>query len=276
MNFKKTKTKGKTIKGKTIKGKTIKGKTKTKGKLKRGVQKIKKSISSGGMFRSNVKPGSDQKLSEQVDEIVTDLTYEEITNDIINNFYLCTQTRHDKPIEILRPFGKLDEVLKIYGKDKSGNPIADQENYSDALKEIVKYKEESDKITDVKILGTSQFGLYFRFVEKRLIDNFGESDNTNSIQDVKHPIRSFVFDIQKLLTYITQFQTSIPLCWYSPSNRYGYQTYGPVFKKNIENFIGFFGKFLRQNLNNHEFVCRMPIPLKKESGFIKKINRGIL
>jgi hypothetical protein len=33
---------------------------------------------------------------------------------------------------------------------------------------------------------------------------------------------------------------------------------------------------LEKKLNKHEFVCRIPIPLTSDTGFIGKINSGIL
>jgi hypothetical protein len=187
--------------------------------------------------------------------------------DIIQNYYLCTQSRYDKPIDdMLRPFGSLEEVSEIY------------KFYKDELSKIEEFKKESDKISDVKIVGTSQFGLYFRFVEKKLLDTYTMHD-TNSIDFSE--TRSFIFDIDKLLEYINKDQVNglIPLCWFAGFNAYGYQRYWNTVLFNHKNMILFLngvGKLLLKNINDHEFVCRIPIPLKKEAGFIGKINSTIL
>lgn len=188
--------------------------------------------------------------------------------DIKNNYYLCTRSRYDKAIvDMLRPFGSLDEVSEIYSDKK------------EELEKIKAYKIESDKISDLKVdEKTSQFGLYFRFVEKKLIDEIYTNYQQNSDEFKK--IRSFVFDIDKLLQYINIEQNTIPLCWFSVFNAFGYQNsrYTVLFNKDIDLFLNGVGNLLLENeyIDTHEFVCRIPIPLTEDSGFKGKINSNIL
>jgi hypothetical protein len=162
------------------------------------------------------------------------------------------------------PFGSLDEVIKLYRSKE----------YENSLQEIKDFKADSDKIKDAKIVGTSQFGVYFRFVEKTQIDNSYPIHARNNVEF--NDKRSFIFDIEKLLNYISSKQTNIPLCWFADFNAYGYQSYGPVFEKNIIVFLNLTGRLLQGKLHDHEFVCRIPIPLIPESGFIGKINYDTL
>ena len=186
--------------------------------------------------------------------------------EIKDKYYLCTQSRYDKPIDnMLRPFGSLEEVSEIYSQ------------YPEELEKIKQFKKESDEIKDVQIVGSSQFGLYFRFVEKELIDNIYTKYNKNS--DNFSKIRSFIFDIEKLLKYINKNQKNIPLCWFAGFNAYGYQKYWNTVlfnQTNMNSFLKLVGELLLEHIDDHEFVSRIPIPLSKESGFIGKINSSIL
>lgn len=234
---------------KSIKSNSVSKKTKKNlNKLSRNKFKIFKKRTKKNRKKNIVKGGEDLSAEE-----------------IINNYYLCTQSRYDKPIDdMLRPFGSLDEVKEIYS-DKTED-----------LKKIIKFKEESDKISDVKIVGDSQFGLYFRFVEKKLIDGKYTMNEKNSVDF--SDTRSFIFNIDELLQYINNKQNYIPLCWFAKSNAYGYEKYSDVLfnHRNQRLFLNRVGRFLLKNIDDHEFVCRIPIPLSKESGFRGKINSGIL
>ena len=139
------------------------------------------------------------------------------------------------------------------------------------MNELKKFKKKSDQISNVKIVGTSQFGLYFRFVKKTDLPKDIEFYHSN---DTKFEInRSFVFDIKSFLNYIQTQQKNIPLCFYSPGNYYGREYYDSIlFKNDIEFFLNSVYVDLQKNLYIHEFVCRIPIPLVQLAGFIGKIN----
>jgi hypothetical protein len=179
--------------------------------------------------------------------------------DILDNFYLCTQTRYDKPIiDELLPMGSFEELNGKYS------------SHHIALKKI---KNKAKTINNAKILGSSQYGLYFRFVRKNhLDDDYGfYKNNTNYFNYENNINRTFVFDIEKLLEYIKKFQTTIPLCWFAGHNAYGYENYWDtfLFKNFIEAFLSNIGSILEERLYDHEFVCRIPIPINNdEAGFL--------
>lgn len=71
-------------------------------------------------------------------------------NEIIDKFYLCTQSRHNKPItDFLRPFGSFDELDELYPED------------SHHIKKL------EEKKSNPIIVGSSQYGLFFRLVKKK-------------------------------------------------------------------------------------------------------------
>lgn len=181
------------------------------------------------------------------------------SSEILDNFYLCSQVRHDKPIiDNLVPFGSFAELDNKY------------KNETNALKYI---KNKKINIKNAKIVGQSMYGVYFRFVRKRHlgIKNNFYSNNVKYLSNKKYINRSFIFDIMKLLTYIKKFQTTIPLCWFAGYDAYGYES-GPdtfLFNNDIDHFLSNVGSILEEKLYNHEFVCRIPIPLIDDSyGFL--------
>jgi hypothetical protein len=184
-----------------------------------------------------------------------------LANNILENYYLCTQIRYDKPIvDELLPMGSFDELEKKYGS-----------NHED-LKEIKKVKKE---IKNAIIVGSSQYGLYFRLVKKNIIDNhtFFQKNSNNFNQT-----RTFVFNFDTFLDYVLNKTNDIPLFWYSNFNAYGYTKYGAVMLGNDKKgFLEEIGKDLEDKLYDHELVCRIPIPINNSSaGFLGKINFGIL
>lgn len=72
----------------------------------------------------------------------------------------------------------------------------------------------------------------------------------------------------------------IPLFWYANFNAYGYTQYGSIqLEKSItiDRFLDDIGNDLEEKLYEHEFVCRIPIPINNnDAGFLGKINKGIL
>ena len=190
--------------------------------------------------------------------------------DIKDKYYLCTQTRYDKPItDFLRPFGSFKDLEKLYSEN-----------------EINWIKELYFDIKDVKGIGTSQYGLYFRLVKKSLIDDIYTINKPDN-ESIKNNTRSFVFDIEQLLKYLIQIgkektysvSSNIPLFFFSDCNAYGYQSYArALFDKNsdINRFLNEIGNYLYENLYDHELVSRLPIPLSDDSGFLGVITDGIL
>ena len=181
-------------------------------------------------------------------------------DEIIENFYLCTESRHKEPItDFLRPFGSFDELDKLY---------PDNSTLIKGLKE---------EISDVIIVGNSQYGLYFRLVKKKLVDDF-TIKNSDNVEFKRN--RSFIFKIPDFLNYIqNQNIPNVPLFYYSDSNTYGYESYSDAlfsYKSDIPSFLQNIGNTLSSSLYKHELVSRLPIPLNHESGFIGVINDGIL
>ena len=89
--------------------------------------------------------------------------------------------------------------------------------------------------------------------------------------------------IMKEYKNYSSFEPIIPLAWYAPGNYYGYQQYSTALlkphitnEKAIEQFIREVNLNLHENIYNHEFVTRIPIPLTNEAGIIGRINFGIL
>lgn len=181
--------------------------------------------------------------------------------NILENYYLCTQSRYDKPIiDELLPMGSFSEVEQNYGSN--------HEN----LKKIKNVKRE---IKNAKIVGSSQYGLYFRLVKKNIIDNhtfFQKNSNTFN------QTRTFVFNFDTFLDYVLDKTNDIPLFWYANFNAYGYTKYGAVMlDDDKESFLEEIGEDLEDKLYEHELVCRIPIPINNFSaGFLGKINFGIL
>jgi len=181
-------------------------------------------------------------------------------DEIIDNFYLCTQSRHKTPItDFLRPFGSFEELDNLYPDDSK----------------LIKDLEE--KIPDAIVVGTSQYGVYFRLVKKKLVDDWTikKSDDVEFTRG-----RSFIFNICDFLNYIKkQHIPNVPLFYYSHSNTYGYERYSAAFftnQSNIDSFLQNIGNTLSSSLYEHELVSRLPIPLNPESGFIGVIDSGIL
>lgn len=182
---------------------------------------------------------------------------------IFENYYLATQSRYRAPIEILRSFGSFEELEELYSAQHW---------------EIERIKSMYVDVEDKQIVGTSQYGIYFRLVKKSDIHNHTiyKSDSENFTQG-----RSFIFDFKIFLNYISNEYNGIPLFWYSNYNAYGYTKYKMREKNTIlmtNNSEMFVSKIndLEKKLRIHELVCRIPIPLTPETGFIGKINRGIL
>lgn len=195
-------------------------------------------------------------------------------NEIKNNYYLCTTSRYKNPIhDFLRPFGNLDELISINEQLKT----PESEFF---LNHITSIKKESDKIQDAHIIGSSQFGLYFRFVKKSVI-NTEKFYERNSVEFQQN--RTFVFDIEKLLNYIKQYgkinklSNNLPLCWFANRNVYGYQRYADcLFDGDIT--INYFLELVKKKMNTiiHEFVCRIPIPLNETAGFLGKVHTSTI
>ena len=181
-------------------------------------------------------------------------------HEIARDYYLCTQCRHETPIDQIMPFGSLKEMKKLY--------------YDEELRQIYDYKNESEAIANPCIVGSSMFGSYFRFVPKEFIT--GEFPIYRKDSDNFQRYRSFVYDIDTMLTYIAKHQQSVPLAYYNAGNYYGYEQYGFVFHRSNTGFLKTVSLTLDSSLTDHEFVCRMPLPFTDEAGFIGKINTGTL
>ena len=181
-------------------------------------------------------------------------------NEICDKYYLATQSRYDKSIDILRPFGSFKEMNKLYSETNT--------------QELKRIKDMYLDVSDAKIVGTSQYGVYFRLLKKDDIKRY-EIYANDSIKFAK--TRSFLFDFRQFLDYIISEYKGIPLFWYSNFNAYGYESYLGTQKltNNIDYFVNNLCD-LEQNLYEHEFVCRIPIELNSTTGFIGKINYGIL
>ena len=185
-------------------------------------------------------------------------------DEIIDNFYLCTQSRHKTPItDFLRPFGSFEELDERY-------------KLHPAL--VKSIKDRQMKISNA-IAGSSssQYGVYFRLVKKKLVNDF----EIKKSDDVEFTIgRSFIFNIRGFLDYIQKQKIpNVPLFYYSSRNSYGYEIYSDAFLTNqsdINSFLQNIGNTLSSSLYQHELVSRLPIPLSKDSGFIGVINHGIL
>ena len=185
-----------------------------------------------------------------------------IKHNVIDKYYLCTQCRHESGIDIILPFGSFIELDTIYR----------EYNY-----DLSNIKSQKIDISSARIVGTSQYGSYFRLIEKSQIDNIyikHNDDNTNF-----ETTRSFIFDFGIFLEYVFNLTNNIPLFFYSPGNNYGYQKYGSVLlSKKYDTIINFLNNIenLIQTNFEHELVCRIPIPLDSKTGFIGKINVGTL
>jgi hypothetical protein len=180
--------------------------------------------------------------------------------EIFDNYYLCTASRYDKPIiDHLLPMGSFTELEKLYRNNKDLNNI----------------KNKQIKINNAKIVGSSQYGLYFRLVKKEDIEKY-EILNSNEINFKSR--RSFIFDFNKFLDYVSLYTESIPLFFFTNSNGYGYEYVSSckLYKTNKIDFVKCIGNLLEKSLYDHELVCRIPIPLNKKTGFIGKINFSIL
>ena len=181
-------------------------------------------------------------------------------NIINDQYYLATESRYRNPINILRPFGSFDEMDKLYN---ISNPD-----------EVRRIKSMFVNISDVKRIGFSQYGLYFRLIKKDLVNKYLKYSNDS---DEFYIGRSFLFDFKQFINYIQSQYHGVPLFWYSNFNAYGYTKYSgtTLFTNDIFNFINGL-EDLEEKLYDHEFVCRIPIPLTSDTGFIGKINFGIL
>jgi hypothetical protein len=201
--------------------------------------------------------------TEEYEEKEIEEDEEEKIKRIFENYYLATQSRYKAPIDILRPFGSFEELEELYSTQWS---------------EIERIKSMYVDVKDKQIVGTSQYGIYFRLVKKSDIDKHTiyKSDSDNFRQ-----LRSFIFDFRTFLHYISNEYKGIPLFWYSNFNAYGRTKYKAeemntiLMTDNPEMFVSEIND-LEKKLRIHELVCRIPIPLTPETGFIGKINSGIL
>lgn len=189
--------------------------------------------------------------------------YSTKNDEIFAKYYLATQIRYDKPIlDYLRPFGKFDELNDIY----SYLPL-----------QIKNIKNKYKNIPNKKVVGSSQYGIYFRLVKKELIDDYYDIYKSDDIDFMKS--RSFLFDFDTFINYILEETKGIPLLWYTDFNAYGSERYGTVIqlrKKNKNVFLSRIADDIAKKMYEHEIVCRIPIPLNTTSGYIGKINAGIL
>lgn len=138
------------------------------------------------------------------------------------------------------------------------------------------------------IVGTSQYGLYLRFVKKKLLDELEIS--TREDEDNFTTKRSYIFNIQQLLTYLQKHALStydirnIPIFWYSNGNHYGYEDLtADVNKVNASTNLSDFSNSVHadleidEHLYQHECVCRLSIPLTIDAGYIGRVpNVNIL
>ena len=148
-----------------------------------------------------------------------------------------------------------------------------EETYGQNNKDLKKIKKSKIEIKNAKIVGTTQYGIYFRLIEKNKIDNIYNffSKNSNSFNE----LRTFVFDFGTFLDYVLNKTNKIPLFWYSNFNAYGYTKYGAeMLDYSKEYFLNEINKDLVDS-PLHELVCRIPIPINDNSaGFLGKINKG--
>ena len=152
--------------------------------------------------------------------------------EIFDNYYLCTASRYDKPIiDHLLPMGSFTELEKLYRNNKDLNNI----------------KNKQIKINNAKIVGSSQYGLYFRLVKKEDIEKY-EILNSNEINFKSR--RSFIFDFNKFLDYVSLYTESIPLFFFTNSNGYGYEYVSSckLYKTNKIDFVKCIGNLLEKSL----------------------------
>ena len=156
--------------------------------------------------------------------------------------------------------GSFEEVYVEYGSDH---------------KDLKRIKEKEKKIKDAIIVGSSQYGVYFRLVKKSIVEKRQLLKNDS---DQFTQLRTFVFDFEKFIHYVFKETNEIPLFWYSRFNAYGYTKYGSVMLDwTVGSFLAGVADELHDKLYEHEFVCRISIPINDSSaGFLGKINFGIL
>jgi len=158
----------------------------------------------------------------------------------------------------LRPFGHFDDLDKLYRSDP----------YTDWI------KSQYVKVDDTHIVGDSQYGLYFRLVEKTNFDGLTiyKTDN-EQFEDT----RSFIFDFGKFLEYVDSYTKSVPLFFYNSGNEYGRESLSKstLHHNGIQSFLDDINNSVQGDFL-HELICRIPIPLNQETGFVGKINRSTL
>jgi len=188
---------------------------------------------------------------------------------------LATSCRFGKSITTLLPFGNLEDCQIIYG---------DQFNSEyDTLNQQKEANHEAG--TDVHIVGTSQYGVYFRLVKKNLFDNgFIQIAHKSVDQANFMKRRSFLFEVKPLLTYLQNKAHelkihNIPVFWYSYGNHYGYEYLTDDRLKcrqntNIETLCEDMVENVQQDkhLYEHECISRLQIPLSEKAGYVGKIS----
>ena len=193
----------------------------------------------------------------------------------IEDYYLATACRYSKPITTLLPFGNLEDCQRLYGV-----PFISEYNTLNQQKEA-----NHEAVTDVNIIGSSEYGVYFRLVKKELFDNGCIQIAHESVdKDEFMTKRSFLFEVEPLLTYLQNKAQelkihNIPVFWYSYGNHYGYEYLTGDWLKcrantNIETLCKHMIENVQQDkrLYEHECVSRLQIPLSKEAGYVGKIS----
>ena len=75
---------------------------------------------------------------------------------IFCSYYLVTHRRYTKPIEdAVHPMGSIEELYNKYGSDHE---------------DLKRVKEKEKKMEDALIVGSSQYGVYFRLVKKSIVE----------------------------------------------------------------------------------------------------------
>lgn len=191
------------------------------------------------------------------------------------DYYLATSCRYSKPITTLLPFGNLDDCQRIY----------DHQFNSECSILKQQQQKNDEEVKDVHIVGTSQYGIYFRLVKKDLFDNGCIQIAHKSVdQNEFMKRRSFLFEVKPLLTYLQRKAQelkihNIPIFWYSYGNHYGYEYLTDDWLKcrkntNIENLCRHMIEDVQKDkhLYEHECCSRLQIPLSEDAGYVGKIS----
>jgi hypothetical protein len=205
---------------------------------------------------------------------------------LIDNFYLGTEVNIDHEVDELMPFGYYKNIKQhlqsISGVKGAINPYAknDLNQITSLYKNIP--RKRGMGITKLQPTGT-EYGIYFRFVLKNLVNNKTYEKFTNK--------RSFLFNIEDFLNYILEKTdelkiNNIPLFYFNPLDQSGAESKAnsillrPKSKYNPDPIGDFLervsDKITKTNIYYHECVSRIPIPLNSNSGYFKKINLGII